>query len=140
MPLVAPPKRPAHTRKRQAKHHRRSKRYIKPYLPYLPMLAIVGTGGLVNAVWAASSSVAMAAPAANTLGQTRLAVMTGQRSNTLIYIVLAVTFAAFAILLLSHWYRFHRLLNRGEAFVVSHPWFDVGLVTIITAGVVLTRT
>ena len=139
MPLVARPKAKAYHRKRQAQHHRQSKRYVKTYLPYLPMFAIVAAGGVINEVWTVSSGVALAAPANSSLSTTRLAIITHSRSYAFIYVVLAITFVAFAIFLLTHWYRFHRLLNRGEAFMVHHPWLDVSLVFVVTAGVVLTR-
>lgn len=102
------------------------------------MMAIVGAGGLLNQVWIVSQGTALAA-SPSTGSQTRLSSLTGNSSEKLLYVVLAVTFVAFAIFLLSHWYRFHRLLNRGEAFAVNHPWFDIGLVFVITTGVVLTR-
>jgi hypothetical protein len=51
MALTAKPKKPAHHRKRQAGHHRRSKRYVKTYWPYLPMLLIVASGVLIGNFW-----------------------------------------------------------------------------------------
>jgi hypothetical protein len=137
MSLTSKPKTKPHHRKRQAQHHRRGKHYMKAYLPYLPMLGIVAGGALINEVWMVSSGVAAADP--TDMSNTRLALITGNHSATLIEVVLMVTFAAFAIFLLAHWYRFHRLLNKGELFVIDHPWFDVSLVFIVTAGVVLTR-
>jgi hypothetical protein len=139
MSLTTKRKPPAHARKRQAQHHKRGKSYTKPYLPYLPMAAIVAGGGIVNAVWNAGSSVASADTVNASVESTRLASMTGGKSDSLVYVVMAVTFIAFVLFMATHWYRFHRMLNRGEAFVVTHPLFDVTLVFVITAGVVLTR-
>lgn len=51
MALTAKPKKPVHHRKRQAGHHKHSKRYVKTYWPYLPMLVIVGAGILVSSFW-----------------------------------------------------------------------------------------
>ena len=61
MALATRPKPTTSTRKRQAQHHRRSKRYMKPYWPYLPMLMIVGVGLAVNSLWAQPSNVLGAA-------------------------------------------------------------------------------
>lgn len=137
MALSTKPKPTPAARKRQAKHHRQSKHYVKAYLPYLPMLAVVGIGQLASQVWIVSG-VASADTAQAATG-TRLAAMTGNYSLNLFYTVLAVTFAAFAVFVLNHWYRLHKWLNRGEMFMVEHAWFDIGLVVIITAGVLLTR-
>ena len=54
MPLSTKPKpkAPAHTKKRQAGHHRQSKHYVKSYWPYLPMLLVVALGITVNSIWA----------------------------------------------------------------------------------------
>jgi hypothetical protein len=57
MALTAKPKKPAHHRKRQAGHHRRSKHYVKTYWPYLPMLVMLVTvsgGILINSFWSGS--------------------------------------------------------------------------------------
>ena len=45
------PKVPAHTKKRQAGHHRQTKHYAKSYWPYLPMLLVVALGITVNSLW-----------------------------------------------------------------------------------------
>lgn len=137
MAIATRPKPKTYAKKRQAGHHRRSKIYMKPYSPYLPMLAIVGMGVLVNHAWSSSdSALASAGPA---LATTRLGLVTGNSSNGLFYGVLLATFLAFTVFMLLNWYRVKRVLNRGEAFMVHHPWFDIGLVFVITAGVVLTR-
>lgn len=51
MALADRPKPNLHDRKRQAGHHRHSKRYLRSYWPYLPMLLIIGGGLLVNGLW-----------------------------------------------------------------------------------------
>lgn len=137
MALATRPKPKAHHKKRQAQHHRHSKHYMKAYFPYLPMLGIVGLGALVNQAW--SSSNAAMANLKPDLATTRLGLVTGNSSTGLLYAVLAVTFAAFAVFVLAHWYRIHKMLNRGQKFALNHPWLDSSLVFIVTAGVVLTR-
>jgi hypothetical protein len=44
MPLATKARPGAHHKKRQAKHHRRSKDYLKPYWPYIPLLLIISAG------------------------------------------------------------------------------------------------
>lgn len=107
---------------------------MKPYWPYLPMFAIIGLGILANQYWPASLV------SLNDVGSgTRIEAMVGsQNSGALIFIILMAAGAA-AILIFQNWFRFQRTLNRGERFIVKHPWFDIVLVLIATAGVVLTR-
>lgn len=52
MALATKPKRKAHSKKRQAKHHAHTKGYLKSYWPYLPMILIVVIGVAVNHAWA----------------------------------------------------------------------------------------
>lgn len=51
MAIATKPKPKAHHRKRQAQHHKHTKRYVKAYWPYLPMLLIVGLGLMINSAW-----------------------------------------------------------------------------------------
>lgn len=51
MALATRPKPKAHTRTRQAGHHRRNKHYLKTYWPYLPLLLVVVVGLAINSVW-----------------------------------------------------------------------------------------
>src|SRR5579884_3693980 len=44
-------------RKRQARHHRRGKSYMKPYWPYIPMLGIILLGIAVNNVLGSGAAV-----------------------------------------------------------------------------------
>jgi uncharacterized protein YkwD len=55
MAIAAKPKKSVHAKKRQAKHHRHSKHYLKSYWPYLPMLMIVGVGLAINSLWSTGS-------------------------------------------------------------------------------------
>jgi uncharacterized membrane protein YidH (DUF202 family) len=138
MALKAKTKPSAYARKRQAQHHRRSKHYIKAYYPYLPMLAIAGGGYLLDKIW--TPAKVNAASINDVAYPSRLSVITSDHSFVLLYIILGITFLAFALFIMLHWYRVQRVLNRGEAFMVHHTWFDICLVLIFTAGVVLTRS
>jgi len=102
------------------------------------MLAVVAMGALVNKAW--NDSNAAIGNINTATASTRLGLVTGNSSNSLFYLVLLITFAAFALFILLQWYRLKRVLNRGEKFVVDHPWFDIGLLFVVTAGIVLTRT
>lgn len=50
-----------------------------------------------------------------------------------------IMLAAIVLFLLRHGRSWHRVIARGELFVVSHPWFDIFLVTCFTLCFILTR-
>ena len=135
MALATRPKPKANHKKRQANHHRQSRRYLKSYLPYLPMLAIGGLGTIVNTLWAPM------AQAATTSGEvSRIEVLTGsQAAMSLLIVILAAT-AAFCFILIKYGLLLRRSLTRSEYFIVHHPWLDVAAVLVITAGIILTRS
>jgi uncharacterized membrane protein YidH (DUF202 family) len=135
MALATRPKPKTYHKKRRAQHHRQSKPYLKTYWPYLPMLAIVAAGYEVNKAWPNFT----ADPGFATVNLTRIQAVTGDKADLSLAIVCTVAALAAAAFTFTHWYRFHRVLNRGEAFIVHHPWLDVGLVFVITAGFILTR-
>jgi hypothetical protein len=124
-----------HHKKRQAKHHRHNKVYLKTYWPYLPVLAVAGAGYIANQHWPAGL-VSVAGGA----GQTRIEALTGSQNTWALALIIAMAGMAAAILLFRHWFRIQRTLNRGEAFVVHHPWFDVLLAILATLGILLTRS
>ena len=88
-----------------------------------------------------------AAPAAsNVLGTeasqqpvSRIQILTGGGQSWSLLAVITLAGAAGALFILRHSYRLHRVLNRGEAFVTRHPYLDIAVVFIFTAGCVLTR-
>ena len=137
----------AHTRKRQAQHHHHGKLYLKTYWPYLPMLAIVGVGALANQALYKSSLLSSKAGAAigghysGGLGaSSRLQSLIGNQANWIFLAVLGVSAVAFTVFIVSHWYRLHKLINRGEAFVIRRPWVEISTVAVFTVGFVLTRS
>jgi hypothetical protein len=145
MALTTRSKPKAHYRKRQAQHHHHGKLYLKTYWPYLPMLAIVGVGALANRALYSSSSLSTSAGAAigaqqaANLGSSRLQSLIGSQSPWIFVGVLFITAGAFTVFVASHWHRVHRLMNKGEAFVIRRPWFDIATVAVFTVGFVLTR-
>lgn len=133
MALATKPKPKSHHRKAQAKHHKRSKQYMKPYWPYLPLFAIVGGGVALNKAWYNPSMW----PGSADNATTRVEALTGSEISLAIVIFIAA--AACGVFLFRHAYQVQRVINRGEAFIVRHVWFDVALVLLITAGVILSR-
>lgn len=86
-------------------------------------------------------------PATNVLGSSvspppqaisRVALLTSGTYWSLTSVILLTSMAAF-IFVYRHWRAWHRVLVKSEAFVVTHPWFDILLVTCGTIGVLLTR-
>ena len=141
MALTTRPRPKVQHRKRQAKHHKHTPNYLKTYWPYLPMFAVLGLGFMLNdwlnqSAWLSSrASVSL-----NGLDTpTRIEAMTGNNTGLSLAIVVILAAGAMAIFLFRNWFRVQRTLNRGEAFMVKHPWVDVGLLLLITAGVLLTR-
>jgi hypothetical protein len=51
-----------------------------------------------------------------------------------------MTGAAITLFVIRNGLRLHNALVKGEAFVVHHPLFDIAIVLIITAGLVVTRS
>jgi len=70
----------------------------------------------------------------------RVQILAGDNSQWALVAVIIASAGAFTLFMLRHGYRMHRLISRGEAFVVHHPYIDVAIVLIITAGVILTRS
>jgi len=136
MALATRPKPTAATKKRRAMHHRsKSKVYVKPYLPYLPMLLVALSGFVINSLWPPAIA---AAGTVDGRPVTRIEAMT--QSELALVVVVALTSAAFTLLIVRHGYYFRKALNRGEFWVVHHPWIDVAVTVVVVAGVLLTRT
>jgi hypothetical protein len=70
----------------------------------------------------------------------RIQVLSGDNSQWALIGVIALSGLAMVLFIVRHGFRFHRWLNKGEAFVVHHPYLDVAIVLVITAGVILTRS
>ena len=70
----------------------------------------------------------------------RVQLLTGGQATWSLVAVSALAGAALALFLMRHGVRLHRALIRGEAFVTHHPWFDIAMVFITTAGFILSRT
>ena len=146
MALATRPRPNVHHKKRRAQHHRHSRLYLKPYWPYLPMLAIMGTGVVVNRLWSGGIPGVKTALtlnpqfAAGAPPVARIQVLTGSQVTWIVALVSVIAVTALALFVIRDWYRLHRLINKGEAFIYRRPWFDVAMVFVFTAGFVLTST
>lgn len=94
-----------------------------------------------------SFAVKQTNPAANVLGSSvtpasqsisRVALLTSGAYWSVTSVVLITSMAAF-VFFYRHWRVWHRVFVKSEAFIVTHPWLDILLVTCGTAGVLLTR-
>ncbi len=139
MSLTTKSKTNVHHRKRQASHHKHNRPYLKTYWPYLPMLAIVGLGYAVNNAWRGLSDQTIN-PDYAAASLTRIEDLTGDQASLSLAIVCVLAAVAFAVFLFAHWRCLHRMLHKGEAYIIHHPWLEIGLVFTFTAGLVLTRT
>lgn len=142
MALTARPKPSAHHRKRQAEHHHHGKSYLETYWPYLPMLAVVAGGAVINRALYGNPSPTTSAGAAisGQAGSSRIQSLFGTQSDKIFVAALMVTAAILVVFIVSHWYRLHRLITKGEAYIIAHPRLEIGAVLIITVGFVLTRS
>jgi hypothetical protein len=138
MALATRPKPKVQHRKRVAQHHKLTNHYLKTYWPYLPVLGIVGFGAFASKTLGDSGLLYTGASVSG-LPQTRIEALAGGHSSLALTLVIAVAGVAMATYLFLHWYRVQRTLNKGEQFIVKHPWVDVALAVVITAGVILTR-
>jgi uncharacterized membrane protein YidH (DUF202 family) len=143
MALATRPKPNTHDRKRQAGHHHHGKSYLETYWPYLPMFAVVAGGALLNSALYRTSLATPKAGAvisgASTGSSSRIQTLLGTQANWILFAVIIVTAITFTLFIVSHWYRLHRLMNKGEAYLISHPWLEISAVFIFTLGAVLTR-
>jgi uncharacterized membrane protein YidH (DUF202 family) len=146
MALATRPKPTVHHKKRRAQHHRHSKPYLKAYWPYIPVLMIVGIGAVINRLWAVGGASGLkAALSVNpqlTGGQSaaRIQVLAGSQASWIVGVVSVIAATALVLFVVRDWYRLHRLINRGEAFIYKRPWLDFGMVLVFTAGFVLTSS
>lgn len=132
----------AHDRKRQAGHHVHGKSYLDTYWPYIPMLAVVGGGALLNSALYRTTTVTASAGAviSGSGGSSRIQDLLGNQASWIFLAVLAITGVTFTVFIVSHWYRIHRFINKGEAYIISRPLLEISAVFIFTVGFVLTRS
>ena len=103
--------------------------YFKVANPIIPLPGDTGVEG------AHTSQTELAAKAVS-----RVQVLTGGQANWSYMVVAALTASALTVFILRHGFRLRRALNRGELYLVHHPYIDIAIVFVITAGFLLTRT
>lgn len=69
----------------------------------------------------------------------RIQLLGGSQAPWSLLIVVTLTMAGAAILIIRHARAWHRLLVQGEEFVLHHKVFDLAVLTIVLAGILLTR-
>ena len=70
----------------------------------------------------------------------RIQLLTGGQAPWSLLAATAIMSAALMAFVLRHGWRLHRLVTRGELFVLHHPILDVIFVLLATVGFVVTRT
>ncbi len=124
MSLTTKPRPGSAHKKLKAGHHKRSKNYLKTYWPYIPIAVIITLGFIINhLIHSQSHSTPV------------------QLTNFTYYDVIesSIGAIALAIFLLRHAFAWHKVLVKGEDFVAHHPMFDIVLVIIATACLVLSN-
>lgn len=121
MALTTKPRPNTTHKKIKAGHHRQSKHYLKTYWPYIPIALILVSGFAVDSLWHHTQTT-----------PPRLASYT-------YYDVLesSIGVLALAVFLLRHAFAWHKVWVKGETFAAKHPFFDIGLVSIATVGLIL---
>lgn len=76
----------------------------------------------------------------NTQPVSRLEILAGGQAPWILLAVIVAATAAFSTLLIRHSKRWHKLLVKGEAFVLHHPFLDIAFTLLVVAGIILTRT
>lgn len=70
----------------------------------------------------------------------RIQLLTGGHAAWSLLVVTFISGAALVIFLIRHGIKLHRLLVRGEVFVMHHPVLDFVIVVVMTTGFILSRT
>jgi uncharacterized protein YkwD len=70
----------------------------------------------------------------------RIQTLTSDQTGWSLLVIVALSSAAFTLLMIREGYRVRRAVNQGELWAVHHPWLDIAIVFVITAGIILTRT
>jgi len=138
--VIAPrtPKRPATPthKKRSGQHRKQNKHYMKTYWPYIPMLTVAFA---INGLLQGHVGDHGLQTTASDVPATRLQFWT-HASNSIVMLIGIVIFAATAYVVTHHARAWHRVLVKGERFILNHHLVDAGLVGLVLAGVIVTRS
>ena len=70
----------------------------------------------------------------------RIQLLTGGNANWSLAVTSALAGAALMLFVIRNGLRIHRLVSRGEEFIVHHPYVDIVIISIVTIGFILSRT
>lgn len=100
-----------------------------------------GPAVIVVAEYAQPGSVAASAPRElQARPVSRYELLGGAQAIVSVAFLSLLTGMAMSFFVIQHGFRLHRLLSRGEGFIVRHPYIDIAVVFIGTAGYILTRS
>jgi hypothetical protein len=71
---------------------------------------------------------------------TRLQLVSGNQATWSMFVVTTLAVVSLAVFVLRHGLFWHRMLVKGEKFVIHHKALDIALVAIVVIAVVLTRS
>jgi len=106
----------------QAKHHKKTKHYVKVYWPYIPILSIIVIGLIINAHIRSSTN-------SHPFTLSSLSIAEVLESS--------VGIVALCFFLLRHAFAWHKVFVKGEDFATKHPMIDIALVMIMMGGLIL---
>jgi len=70
----------------------------------------------------------------------RIQVLTDGKAAWSILFVTMITSVAITVFVIRHAFFWHRLFMKSEAFVIKHPFLDIAIVALGTAGILLSQT
>lgn len=104
-----------------------------------PEIVVVAEYGQSMARVAGASSTAPTIKELPGRQVSRIQLLTNGRAAWSALALSALSGAALALFIVRHGLRLHRLLRRGEVFIVHHALLDIAIVMVFTAGFILTR-
>jgi len=105
-----------------AKHHKKTKPYLKTYWPYIPILLIIVIGLIIN-------GLIKNVPTSQPFRLDNLSI--GEVLESSIGLI------ALCVFLLRHAFAWHKVLVKGEDFATSHPVIDIVLALLIMSCLIL---
>jgi len=89
-------------------------------------------------VLASSKNVSNITPKPETIG--RIQQLTNIQSNWLEFATVSISLVILAFLIVKHSMKLRRIIINSETFIHQHPWFDLGLTSIVMLGYIFSRT
>lgn len=89
-------------------------------------------------VLASSKNISTNSPAPKAIG--RIQQLTNIQSNWLEVATVGISLVILAFLIVKHLIKIKRIITNSETFIHQHPWFDLGLTTVVMLGYIFSRT